>query len=146
MDDDVILLKICPKCGNIRGSFTKDKCDRCNTDVIYTNIDSFDGYYHLSDEDMDKIKSELYEKYVFNSPLYNETAFNRRIRLEAEWSEEYDREEEERKHIPHCPICGSANVHKISLGNKIGAAAIFNVFSIGHISKTFKCGNCGAKF
>ncbi|WP_206459466.1 hypothetical protein [Anaerovorax sp. IOR16] len=145
MDNDIIYMYICPKCGSFGIGFTKNKCDRCNTDVINTNI-NWDNYLNLSDEDQDKIESELYEKYVFNNPLYSETAFNRRIQLEAEEDAEYDREEEERKHIPHCPICGSANVHKISLGNKVGAAAIFNVFSIGHISKTFKCKNCGAKF
>ena len=47
---------------------------------------------------------------------------------------------------PHCPTCQSTNIHKISTTNKVGSAVAFGVFSIGHLSKTFKCNNCGMKF
>lgn len=47
---------------------------------------------------------------------------------------------------PKCPTCGSVNIEKISLGGKVGSAALFGVFAIGHISKTFKCKNCGHKW
>lgn len=47
---------------------------------------------------------------------------------------------------PRCPICGSTNIHKISAANKIGSAAMFGVLAAGHVSKTFKCDHCGAKF
>ena len=47
---------------------------------------------------------------------------------------------------PKCPNCKSTNIKKISLRNKIGSAALIGVFSIGHISKTFKCNNCGYKW
>ena len=45
-----------------------------------------------------------------------------------------------------CPSCGSLDFKKISLKNKIGAGAVFGVFSIGHIAKTFKCNKCGYKW
>lgn len=45
-----------------------------------------------------------------------------------------------------CPTCGKAKVHKISGANKVGSAALFGVFSIGHLSKTFKCDGCGYKW
>lgn len=48
--------------------------------------------------------------------------------------------------VPHCPTCNSANIHKISKSNKLGSAVFFGLFSLGHISKTFKCDNCGMKF
>lgn len=48
--------------------------------------------------------------------------------------------------IPKCPICNSPKIHKISLTNKAGSIALFGIFSAGHVSKTFKCDNCGAKF
>jgi len=44
--------------------------------------------------------------------------------------------------LPHCPTCGSTNIEKISGANKVGSAMMFGVFSLGHISKTFKCKNC----
>jgi RNA polymerase subunit RPABC4/transcription elongation factor Spt4 len=47
---------------------------------------------------------------------------------------------------PRCPACGSPNVEKISTASKVGAGIAFGVFSLGHISKTFKCKNCGYKF
>ena len=45
-----------------------------------------------------------------------------------------------------CPNCGSTNIEKISLKNKIGSGALFGVFAIGHIAKTFKCNDCGYKW
>jgi ssDNA-binding Zn-finger/Zn-ribbon topoisomerase 1 len=45
-----------------------------------------------------------------------------------------------------CPTCGSARVTRIGKMNKVGSAAIFGVFAIGHISKTFKCENCRYKW
>lgn len=49
-------------------------------------------------------------------------------------------------HIPKCPTCGSTAVEKISGANKVGAAFLFGVFSLGHLSKTFKCQNCNYKW
>jgi predicted RNA-binding Zn-ribbon protein involved in translation (DUF1610 family) len=52
----------------------------------------------------------------------------------------------ENKNTPKCPSCGATNFQKISLKNKVGACVLFGVFSIGHISKTFKCNKCGYKW
>lgn len=49
-------------------------------------------------------------------------------------------------HQPKCPNCGSVFLKKISLKNKVGAGALFGVFAIGHIAKTFKCRKCGYKW
>jgi len=50
------------------------------------------------------------------------------------------------ENMPHCPVCNSTKLQKISTGSKVGSAALFGVFSIGHIGKTFRCLNCGFKF
>ena len=47
---------------------------------------------------------------------------------------------------PRCPICNSARIHKISLTNKAISVLAFDVLAAGHVSKTYKCDNCGAKF
>ena len=47
---------------------------------------------------------------------------------------------------PRCPTCGSSYIEKISLKNKIGSGAVFGVFAIGHMAKTFKCKGCGYKW
>lgn len=45
-----------------------------------------------------------------------------------------------------CPTCGSTDVEKISLAKKAGAIAGFGLFSMGYVSKTYKCKGCGVKF
>lgn len=50
------------------------------------------------------------------------------------------------KNIPKCPICSSTKIHKISMTNKAASALVFGVLSAGHVSKTYKCDTCGAKF
>lgn len=54
--------------------------------------------------------------------------------------------EQKNQYQPHCPTCGSPNVEKISTASKVGKAALFGVFSLGSISKQFKCNSCGYKF
>lgn len=55
------------------------------------------------------------------------------------WVKDYD-------NIPKCPICSSTKIHKISLTNKAASVLVFGVLSAGHVSKTYKCDTCGAKF
>lgn len=45
-----------------------------------------------------------------------------------------------------CPTCGSTNVKKISGASKAGSALMFGVLSLGKLSKTFECKNCGYKW
>lgn len=51
-----------------------------------------------------------------------------------------------KNNTPHCPTCGSSNIHKISTLNKVGSVVTFGILATGHVSKTFKCSNCGMKF
>lgn len=44
---------------------------------------------------------------------------------------------------PKCPTCNSANIQKISLERKGCLLALFGIFAIGTVGKTFKCNNCG---
>jgi rubrerythrin len=50
------------------------------------------------------------------------------------------------ENIPKCPICSSVKIHKISITNKAASAMAFGMLAAGHVSKTFKCDTCGAKF
>lgn len=49
-------------------------------------------------------------------------------------------------HMPKCPICSSTKIHKISVTNKAASAITFGILAAGHVSKTYKCDICGAKF
>lgn len=48
--------------------------------------------------------------------------------------------------LPHCPICNSTILKKISLTSKVMATAALGVFANPHNSKTYECKNCGYKF
>lgn len=48
--------------------------------------------------------------------------------------------------IPHCPICNSTMLKKISLTSKVMATAALGVLANPHNSKTYECKNCGCKF
>lgn len=48
-------------------------------------------------------------------------------------------------YTPHCPICGSPDIEKITLGQKAFGGIMFGLFSKTAKSQ-FKCNNCGAKF
>jgi primosomal protein N' len=45
-----------------------------------------------------------------------------------------------------CPNCRSTNVQKISAGSKVASAAMFGVFALGKLSKTYQCKDCKHKW
>lgn len=45
-----------------------------------------------------------------------------------------------------CPFCQSGNVQKISEASKLASAVAFGVFSLGKVTKTWHCNNCGSNF
>lgn len=48
---------------------------------------------------------------------------------------------------PKCPICGSTNINKITLGSRAVKTAVFGIVgTVDDAGKTYKCGNCGSKF
>lgn len=55
------------------------------------------------------------------------------------WTKDY-------ANMPKCPVCSSTKIHKISMTNKAASAIAFGVLAAGHVSKTYKCDICGAKF
>ena len=45
-----------------------------------------------------------------------------------------------------CPYCNSRNCTKISGASKVASAAMFGVFSLGKVTKTWHCNSCGSNF
>lgn len=45
-----------------------------------------------------------------------------------------------------CSNCKSEKVHKISGLSKVGSAAMFGIFSIGKLNKTYECDSCGYRW
>lgn len=150
----------CPRCGAVHIEFDNDKhyCITCKKqEMINTGhnhgyfLDKYLQEVGKTNQNIINFNFEEYVKKEFaieQNPLYNEKDVKKREKLEqiviAKNSKEIGSVQVE--NIPHCPTCGSTNVEKISGLNKVGSAALFGVFSLGHISKTFRCKNCGMKF
>lgn len=45
-----------------------------------------------------------------------------------------------------CSNCGSINTKKISGVNKVGSVALFGIFSVGKLTKTYQCNKCGYRW
>lgn len=48
--------------------------------------------------------------------------------------------------VPHCPVCGSAELVKLSQLDAYAKAFFFGVMGSGNLGKTWECQNCGSKF
>ena len=58
----------------------------------------------------------------------------------------YKRKDQYAPPLPHCPICNSAMLKKITKTSKVIAAATIGTFALPYNSKTFECKNCGYRF
>lgn len=113
----------CTKCGNL--SYVTYPVARTK-DYLLISPKCRDKCGHCGNELKNHIISKRPEKWV--DP-----------RKRDMWVKDYE-------NIPKCPICSSTKIHKISLTNKAASAVVFGVLSAGHVSKTYKCDTCGAKF
>lgn len=132
----------CPCCGKIIDNVLENDpvfCIFCNTQMINLNISSTTYWEKVKNHTVDEYNKYIRETLVKTNHLYDEEKFK---------SREYDEKHMQcdTPNLPKCPACGSTNIQKISTASKVGAGIVFGVFSLGHISKTFKCKNCGYKF
>lgn len=58
----------------------------------------------------------------------------------------YKRKDNYAPSLPHCPVCNSAMLKKITIGSKFLAAATIGAFALPYNSKTFECKDCGYRF
>lgn len=113
----------CTKCGNL--SYVTYPVARTK-DYLLISSKCHDKCSHCGNELQNHILSKRPESWV--DP-----------RKRDMWVKDYE-------NIPKCPICSSTKIHKISLTNKAASTVVFGVLSAGHVSKTYKCDTCGAKF
>jgi len=132
----------CPVCGDFVAMPNPERtCDICNVPFVEIKELTVDDYYDKLEtwEKRYKIQEELFERIIKPNPLFSQKAHDKRIYDEEHYSAPISFK-------PKCPICGSYDVHKIGLGNKIGSVAAIGIFSLSHVGKTYKCSNCGSKF
>lgn len=58
----------------------------------------------------------------------------------------YKRKDHYAPALPHCPVCNSVMLKKITKGSKFIAAATLGTFALPYNSKTFECKDCGYRF
>lgn len=150
--DDVFY---CPKCGRVtyRAVLVGEKCLTCRDQkMIYTGHDA-DYYYNkyrkengTNDIINCDLKEMVREEFFYGNPNYSQKDVDRRKEVDDRCLKKVLKEKQQIQNIPHCPTCGSTDIEKIGTGNKVASALAFGIFSLGHISKTFKCKQCGYKW
>lgn len=155
----MILVKvICYRCGYTQG---KDmlKCPVCNNEFTKVNFFLGNKLINMNGDQRiqwleNKLGHPLEEKYVEMRKAYQKQRmeeYYKEKELEKQKQEELEREQinkqfEEYSHVPKCPICGSANLRKISTLSKTGSVAVWGVYAAGKVAKTWHCNNCDSEF
>lgn len=112
-------------------------CTSCReiNSIVYSNFIVINPEYVKLKDDVE-IRCKGCGKVVTNPIIPKRPDGWRELNM---WVKDYE-------NIPKCPICSSTDIKKISLTNKAASALAFGVLSAGHVSKTYKCNTCGAKF
>ena len=134
---------ICPKCGFIYISECK-KCKTCGIKLIDTDI-AFDDYEKMDITEQWNFTQELYNKYVINSPEFDETLFKKVYDTEQGIYNYKMRKAQSSTPKITCPYCNSTNTKKISSMAKATNIALFGIF--GNKRKyQWHCNNCNSDF
>lgn len=144
----MIVIKICPKCGSHKGGYDNmnDKCENCETILINTNFSDEDYATALKSEKEAEFLQRIRERYVINSPEFDEKLYNEVIDKEYMENMRVDALMEsisrnnQKSNVLKCPKCGST---AITTGQR-GFSLISGFWGS---SKTMnRCGNCGYKW
>ena len=141
------VVKQCKKCKEIMGACRPESlvhtANNCNGELETLNI-SWDELSIIADISTDRnflqAMIDLKEKDIIE---YNLKMSQFKTQLEQQKSA---REKVKTDNRHKCPTCGSAKVIRIPGLSKATWVALQGVYSIGKISKTFQCMNCGYKW
>lgn len=136
-------MNVCPKCGKFNRRI--EKCPDCGTammDCHYTTTD----YDNLSLTELSNWEQQMREKYVVNSPEFDEVLYNKRLQ-EEKAEEEYYASIPTKPSEPKitCPYCKATNIRKIGIVSRSVSAGIFGLGS-KKIGKQWHCDHCGSDF
>ena len=84
---------------------------------------------------------EAKAKDIYELPIWNKILPHREQILQMKHPKHI-----QTQNIPHCPICQSTDLSKITTTKKVAKIAAFGIFGMGDNGKTWKCNNCGSKF
>lgn len=147
---------ICPKCAMIYGGYGDDdtntkplniKCRFCNCALICTDYTSEFLMEKAHEEYNLGIIIDVAKEYGNNQ--FSEEAYQHRLDVIKKENADINRRLEQRTHLqqnlPHCPVCNSTNIEKISIGKKAKGSFLFGIFS-SDVRKQMRCRDCGYKF
>lgn len=167
------LLK-CPECGEEVSEYA-DKCQKCGCPIgiikqkqpkieghIYAKINGIEYdvteaaellriYYEKDDfKCPERIKAYNIIRKQFHIPAGQfERAFDENTMIVAEINCDPIRQStqstQQPSNVPHCPVCNSTNIEKISLGKKAKGSFLFGFFS-SDVRNQMHCKDCGYKF
>ena len=143
--------KLCTKCCHLLGVDENDSDDECDCGGRLIPLElAHDDYITLC-----KVWSTGNEvDYTVHWDLYNamvELKKNDIIEYNLKMSQfrtQVNQQKQQREsNTLKCPICGSANIKKITLGSRAVKTAVFGVIgAVDDAGKTYKCDNCESKF
>ena len=143
------MLCYCKKCGRIILFIIEDKleCDCCHSKVSPVPDEFLVGESKMVINK--NLKQQFINEYIKTSPEFDQYLFNHRDEILAKQSAEFDAKMahgkailEEQSRVPKCPSCGSNNISKIGIINRMVSTGLFGLAS-SKIGKTHKCNNCG---
>ena len=146
------MLHYCKKCGRILQQYQGDvrgyKCDCCKSDTYPVPekylLEGFDIAF--KDKETEQL---LIEELVKTSTEFDQYLFDHRDEILAKQSAELNAKLtngkailKEQSRVAKCPSCGSSNVSKIGMINRMVSTGLFGLAS-SKIGKIHKCNNCG---
>ena len=160
------MLMYCKKCGRVVIEYDDNKMHKC--DICGNNICPVPEKYllvykgKLYDNNLDDSKKDQFiEDCIKSSPEFDPELYNKKDAVIAKRWSGYKKSEaisdaiaqgadpktafKTAGNIPHCPICGSAKLSKISTLNRAVSVSLFGIFS-KKIGKQWHCNQCGTDF
>lgn len=136
-EDEELLLVQCNLC---KKEFTikKEKCSKAKEGYELNEPIKCDNCGQEDNSIIDYKK--MMKIYNVRDKKRNLQTFEREKRIEAA------KQETKIDNQIKCPNCKSSNVKKISGLSKAGSVALFGIFSISKVSKTYECKSCSYRW
>lgn len=163
----------CEKCGHVGYILFNKKCKNCGIkmrllpeELKYKYHIFVEDWLQTSYEEMFARKENFVIGELKNNPLFSMEDYQKQVQKniqrhqrindyeerklleqQAKNLAQMQKEKDKQNCIPKCPICGSTNVNKITVGTRAVKTAVFGVIgAVDDAGKTYQCENCGSKF
>lgn len=126
-------------------------CPKCGINK-YINLDEdFNGICKVCGKEMKRSEKDIAVQTTGPWNLKNSSEMvakakeRQNFRKDVEEAIKRENMRSQQQNIPHCPICGSAKLSKISTLNRAVSVSLFGIFS-KKIGKQWHCNQCGTDF